>query len=143
VITSRRRIVVASKVARPARRSYVCKPYPIPPPVDDRKNYGVKKGPWWDWYNKYLRSEYWKARRRAALQRAGHKCQRCGTRRYTLQVHHLKYVRVGREEMEDLEVCCVRCHDNVHSISCVSGDAGWEEIDETYADEYASEDEED
>jgi len=41
-------------------------------------------------------------------------CQKCG-RKYELQVHHLTYKRFGREELEDLQTLCTRCHNDIHA----------------------------
>ena len=70
-------------------------------------------GRWRHWYLAYRRSEAWKARRRAALERAGWRCQTdCGRR--ATQVHHLDYARVGREAPEDLVALCADCHRAAH-----------------------------
>jgi len=65
---------------------------------------------------RYLRSKAWKARRLAAIIRAGWACQICGrkvfdARRY--QVHHLSYANLGCERPGDLAVYCQRCHRRV------------------------------
>lgn len=67
---------------------------------------------WWDWYNGYLNSPQWTARRMAVLERDGNKCRGC--RAPASQVHHLSYQFVGREPLEDLVAVCDRCHENVH-----------------------------
>ena len=65
-----------------------------------------------DYYSDYLTSDHWKKTRKDALQRAGHKCQKCGTGG-TLDVHHLVYRRY-REKPEDLIAVCPKCHDELH-----------------------------
>jgi hypothetical protein len=93
--------------------------------------------PWWTWvllvvagvgsaleaerkrerkaaHRRYLKSAAWKQKRRAALDRAGHRCQDCGRRAHGLHVHHLTYKRWGREEARDLRVLCSKCHGRRH-----------------------------
>ncbi len=64
-------------------------------------------------HHAYLKSSEWKARRGAALARAGGRCQDCGATR-NLHVHHLTYKRHGREEARDLRVLCASCHRRRH-----------------------------
>lgn len=89
--------------------------YPIPPPPrDDAANDNkARTGPWWDWYNEYLRSEEWQARRQAVLERADWHCEDCGAEVAT-HAHHHTYSRVGRERLSDLEALCPSCHDGRH-----------------------------
>lgn len=64
-------------------------------------------------YADYLRSPWWKARRKVALERAGYACERCNqeaTPRHKLEVHHLSYARLGAELDADLETNCYWCH---------------------------------
>lgn len=69
-------------------------------------------------YVAYLGSPAWRATRKAALARAGDRCQfevpdpagamslpRCDKTK-GLEVHHRTYARLGRELPEDLEVLC-------------------------------------
>lgn len=65
-------------------------------------------------YQQYLQSPQWDEQRRAALQRAGHRCQSCDDDDTTLEVHHLTYERLGKEEPSDLETLCWRCHAAEH-----------------------------
>lgn len=64
-------------------------------------------------YDDYLRTEQWQRRRRAALRRAGNKCQVCGNVS-RLQVHHNTYERLGHEAATDLVVLCAGCHRMYH-----------------------------
>lgn len=65
-------------------------------------------------YQKYLRSDHWKALRSAALERDGGKCVVCeSTDR--LQVHHAKYRGLPEAtEIGDLETLCRECHWKEH-----------------------------
>jgi len=67
-------------------------------------------------YRRYLRSPEWRAKRHAAIVRAGYRCAVC-RRLYLderkLQVHHVTYDRLGHERPEDLMVLCRRHHRRV------------------------------
>lgn len=72
-----------------------------------------------EWYRgEYLHSDHWRETRLRKLEAAGWQCERCGqqARRTVyetlggLDVHHKTYERVNREELDDLEVLCFRCH---------------------------------
>lgn len=60
-------------------------------------------------YRAHLASPQWQAIRRAALERAKHRCAFCATDR-KLEVHHNSYARLGHEQPEDLTVLCDNCH---------------------------------
>lgn len=69
-------------------------------------------------YAEYLASDYWKELRRGWLEIAS-SCERCSMPRYLanicydqdLHLHHKNYRNLGREECDDLEVLCRRCHE--------------------------------
>ena len=61
-------------------------------------------------YTEYLQSPHWQSVRKWALERAGHKCQLCGSRKH-LQVHHNSYGSLGEEVPCDLIVLCDPCHE--------------------------------
>jgi len=67
-------------------------------------------------YKDYLKSSHWLTTRREAIIRAGFKCEYCGASFYdeTLQVHHLTYKNIGREQPEDMQVLCRTCHRKAH-----------------------------
>lgn len=84
-------------------------------------------------YADYLETRHWKATRDAKLEAAGYLCQRCGEggkrRVYNgqtywlgLHVHHLTYDRVGKEQMDDLEVLCIHCHQVEHGQTRLSAE---------------------
>jgi hypothetical protein len=60
-------------------------------------------------YAGYLKSAHWHAVRRAAIERAGYRCQLCAGKR-DLQVHHNSYENCGHELERDLVVLCDGCH---------------------------------
>lgn len=64
-------------------------------------------------YRLYLKGDWWKKRRKIAIERAGHSCEDCGGR-CRLTVHHKTYVRLGCEEDSDLVVLCGHCHKARH-----------------------------
>ena len=64
-------------------------------------------------YQAHLRSDDWAAKRKEAIEAAGHKCQACGSRK-PLQVHHMTYKRLKNEPLSDLRVLCADCHKNAH-----------------------------
>jgi len=68
---------------------------------------------WWNWYNGYLRSHYWKARQQAVMKRTNGVCEGCEQNRAS-QVHHTTYKHVGREPLFDLRAVCADCHEMLH-----------------------------
>jgi hypothetical protein len=64
---------------------------------------------WWAWYNRYLLSPVWQAKRQAVLKRASGICEACLSAT-AAQVHHLTYLHVGSEPLFDLVAVCESCH---------------------------------
>ena len=64
-------------------------------------------------YREYLLTPEWQERRKAALKRAGYKCQVCNRSRQ-LHTHHRTYERRGVELARDLIVLCDECHALYH-----------------------------
>ena len=70
---------------------------------------------WRDYRRKYMRSQRWQDIRTKALERSGRTCEQCGRRQddgYKLDVHHITYMRLGGELMEDVHYRI----DNLHLI---------------------------
>lgn len=65
-------------------------------------------------YSEYLKSEEWAETRRAALERAHHRCQVCNSAE-NLQVHHRRYDNLPLEYLADLTVLCDGCHETFHA----------------------------
>ncbi len=68
-------------------------------------------------YAKYLETDHWRQRRKAALANAGYRCQDCGRHADEagpLEVHHLTYARIFAELDKDLRVLCRDCHGRRH-----------------------------
>lgn len=78
---------------------------------------------WWWAYNKYLESNEWRSLRLKVLKRDNGKCVLGlnGCTRRAVQVHHLTYRRVTREDMNDLVSVCLNCHERHHSESFFEG----------------------
>lgn len=72
-------------------------------------------------YDLYLNSKHWKHTSLKAIKRADYKCQICGTRKYTLNVHHNCYYDNNSnnilywERKTDLICVCTRCHKIIHT----------------------------
>ena len=69
-------------------------------------------------HSKYLASSHWKkTRKRFNRKRIARTCFVCGVGRAkgsTLDVHHLTYARIGREQTSDLVALCRNHHKLVH-----------------------------
>lgn len=81
-----------------------------------RDGWSVGLEEWRRRYRLYLRSYAWKQRRQGAIRRAGGVCAMCHQPSTRLQVHHVDYMRVGAEQVEDLRVLCKSCHGVVHTL---------------------------
>jgi len=64
-------------------------------------------------YKSYLETRHWQRIRKAALKRAGYRCQICGDQ-VPLSVHHNNYDSIGRERAKDVIAICERCHEIYH-----------------------------
>jgi hypothetical protein len=83
-------------------------------------------------YADYLQTEHWLTTRKRALHRAGFQCKACEATK-ALNVHHLTYANLGRENETDLIVLCQPCHDLTHRLV----NHGWksqEQIDDILRD---------
>ena len=67
-------------------------------------------------YNKhqYLLSPEWDKKRKAALKTANYECTMCHLST-SLQVHHISYKNLFREQPSDLVALCDHCHELVHN----------------------------
>ncbi|WP_271501914.1 HNH endonuclease signature motif containing protein [Bradyrhizobium sp. CCBAU 11357] len=66
-------------------------------------------------YDAYLRSEQWRTKADAVIEREHGGCQRCGDSAW--EMHHRDYERIFRERLEDLEAVCADCHKLEHGLS--------------------------
>ena len=64
-------------------------------------------------YDQYLRTPEFKAVRSAVMNRADHKCERCGEP--ASEVHHVKYAKWGTiDDPENMIAICHQCHCSIH-----------------------------
>ena len=73
----------------------------------------VANSDWWRKYHQYINSPQWRALKRRIIQQRGSNCERCG-KFGAVDLHHLTYVRLGRELDEDLKLYCQTCHRLMH-----------------------------
>lgn len=64
------------------------------------------------WYQDYLLSPEWKAKRAAVLARCNGICEACG-KVPAIQVHHTTYEHIFREPLWELRGVCGPCHDGL------------------------------
>jgi 5-methylcytosine-specific restriction endonuclease McrA len=64
-------------------------------------------------YREYLKTSEWQEIRARKLSECAHRCQVCSSTR-SLNVHHRTYERRGAEDMGDLTVLCLGCHQIFH-----------------------------
>ena len=69
-----------------------------------------------DEYKSYLKSKEWLAVRESLFLVRGKKCERCRSVD-NIQVHHIHYVNIFREQLEDLMVVCKDCHRKIHGLN--------------------------
>lgn len=68
-------------------------------------------------YANYRQTAQWKEKRKTCLEKYDHRCQVCGCTswRRIVDVHHLHYKNIGKENPEDLiSLCCVH-HEMIHN----------------------------
>lgn len=65
-------------------------------------------------YIQYLNSQEW-LNLRLDIITSRIKCERCGSKK-CLQVHHKHYRTIYKENPEDLELLCKKCHESEHKI---------------------------
>jgi len=64
-------------------------------------------------YNRYLQSDGWKDKKKELRKTTVKKCWVCNNTK-NLQVHHITYNRIGREESGDLIYLCLKHHLDFH-----------------------------
>jgi 5-methylcytosine-specific restriction endonuclease McrA len=71
---------------------------------------------WWNRYHQYTHSERWKRTKERIIRQRGRTCERCGNSNpfMSIHLHHLTYVRLGREYDEDFKLFCETCHALMH-----------------------------
>lgn len=63
----------------------------------------------------YMKTQAWQNLKLSRLRIAQHKCEHCGSIN-SLQLHHITYIRLTKELIEDVIVLCSVCHQQVHDI---------------------------
>ena len=66
-------------------------------------------------YYDYIKGAVWSNRRELYIDHYLGKCQLCGKKPITLQLHHVNYNRVGVEALDDLKLICKPCHTRQHN----------------------------
>jgi 5-methylcytosine-specific restriction endonuclease McrA len=66
-------------------------------------------------YRAYIKSPEWKVFRLTIFAARGKVCERCRNAKGPHEVHHLTYVRLGREIPADVQVLCNACHKIAHA----------------------------
>lgn len=67
-------------------------------------------------YAEYLRTQHWRTLRQKRIDADGGVCALCGSP-MGLQVHHLTYEALGKEDICDLITLCFECHGKVHALN--------------------------
>jgi len=78
---------------------------------DEERRKAIKKN---GFYQRYLRSEWWRKRRQEYLESHENVCFRC-ERNDHLELHHLSYERLFGEIDSDLRLLCRECHQAEHT----------------------------
>ncbi len=86
---------------------------------------------------RYLQSDKWQKIRLKVLKRDHYQCLLCGNGvpQTTLNVHHITYKNIFKENLEDLKLLCEQCHENLHyslgypsqNLSILDKDYFWSE----------------
>ncbi len=63
----------------------------------------------------YMLSEEWQELRTLVFTRDNHTCQSCGSQS-SLNCHHVTYINLNNENLEDLITLCKSCHQYQHDI---------------------------
>lgn len=72
-------------------------------------------------YKKYIKSGFWKQRKKHFYQRNKKQCQACDSIK-NVDLHHLLYKEYGNEKDEHLVALCRDCHQEFHDIYGVKMD---------------------
>jgi hypothetical protein len=80
-----------------------------PPPREEKEGLSEE-------YQEYLNSPKWAEVRFRIILLAGYTCAWCERDNRTLEVHHLTYLRLGKERDSDLLALCKGCHKRADSL---------------------------
>lgn len=84
-------------------------------------------------YLQYLQTPEWKSKADKRREIDQGTCQLCGMKSENLEVHHLNYFSLKKENpYTDLVCLCPRCHEAVHRMMCritsPDGRGGWADL---------------
>lgn len=65
-------------------------------------------------YKAYIKSPAWFAFRKAIVELRGYKCQLCQSIK-DIDLHHMTYKRLGKEDLRDVLLVCRTCHTFIHT----------------------------
>ena len=70
-------------------------------------------------YKDYLQTKHWQLVHTAVLKRDQNRCADCGEtlEHKPLEVHHITYIRRGKENLDDMMTLCRDCHQERHFVS--------------------------
>ena len=72
-------------------------------------------------YAEYRKSWQWQMKRNFIWVRAKGQCERC--KKQPMQdVHHITYIHVGDEHLDELLGVCRECHEDLHEIDKIEKD---------------------
>ena len=74
----------------------------------------AERGRFTQFYQRYLQSPEWKAKRELVIKRCSGMCEGCGVQPVT-EVHHSTYRHFGSEFLFELRGLCQGCHERLHS----------------------------
>lgn len=80
-----------------------------------KAGFAVGKSSWWERYTEYLMSKEWSEKRELVKDRANYACEFTGEKNVPLEIHHLSYVNVGEEPLEDLVALKYSVHWAIHN----------------------------
>jgi hypothetical protein len=63
----------------------------------------------------YMNTQQWKELKLSRLKIAQNKCECCGSI-HSLQLHHITYIRLTQEHINDVAILCKSCHTKLHNL---------------------------
>jgi 5-methylcytosine-specific restriction endonuclease McrA len=66
-------------------------------------------------YKSYIQSAKWRSFKKTIISHRGEKCEKCGSKPGSLDLHHKTYARLFNELPQDVMLLCRECHSNIHN----------------------------
>lgn len=66
-------------------------------------------------YETYLKSKKWTDFKAKVIGMRGFNCELCKSQK-NIQLHHLTYERLGKEDINDVMILCKKCHEKAHKL---------------------------